>query len=83
MIKFSKGFCSYHIQGDQLNFGMQWEENIDECENSDENEDGIPQAAVVDDEIEVNRKMPALPAAAGNKQSESSTNKKRKKHKSQ
>ena len=74
MTKFSNGFYSYHIQGDQLNFGMQWEENIDEYENSDEDEDGIPLAAVVDDEIEDNRKMPVLPAAAGNKQSESLTN---------
>jgi hypothetical protein len=54
------------------------EDSNDEYENSDEDEDGIPLAAVVDDEIEDNRKMPALPAAAGNKQSESSTNKKQK-----
>ena len=81
MIKFSKGFCSYHIQGDQLNFEMILEDSNDEYENSDEDEDGIPLAAVVDDEIEDNRKMPVLPAAAGNKQSESLTNKKRKKQK--
>jgi len=40
---------------------MNIEDNNYEHENSDEDEDSIPLAAVVDDEIEDNRKMPALP----------------------
>ena len=52
---------------------MLLEDNNDEYENSDEDEDSIPLAAVVDDENEDNRKMPALPAlpAAGNEHSKS------------
>ena len=43
---------------------MNIEDYNDEHENSDEDEDSIPLAAVVDDENEDDRKMPALPAAA-------------------
>ncbi len=43
---------------------MNIEDYNTEHENSDEDEDSIPLAAVVDDENEDDRKMPALPAAA-------------------
>ena len=43
---------------------MNIEDYNDKHENSDEDEDSIPLAAVVDDENEDDRKMPALPAAA-------------------
>ena len=61
---------------------MSIEDNNDEYDNSDEDEDWCLLAAVVDDEIEDNRKMPALPVLpAGDKKSksESATNKKQKK----
>ena len=50
-----------------------------EHENSDEDEESIPLAAVVDDENEDNRKMPALPVLLDKKsKSESATNEKQK-----
>ncbi len=50
-----------------------------EHENSDEDEESIPLAAVVDDENEDDRKMPALPVLPAGDKSESGTNKKQKK----
>ena len=44
-----KGRCSHNIQCHQLNFEMLLEDNNDDYDNSDEDEDGIPMAAVVDD----------------------------------
>ncbi len=58
---------------------MNIEDNNYEHKNSDEDEDSIPLAAVVDDENEDNRKMPALPAWPAGDKSESATNKKQKK----
>ena len=59
---------------------MNIEDYNSEHENSHEDEDSIPLAAVVDDENEDNRKMPALPVLPDKKsKSESATNKKQKK----
>ncbi len=58
---------------------MNIEDYNDEHENSDEDEDSIPLAAVVDDENEDDRKMPALPALPAGDNSESATNKKQQK----
>jgi len=44
-----------------LNFEINIEDDNDEHENSDEDEVSIPLAAVVDDENEDDRQMPALP----------------------
>ncbi len=61
-----------------MNFEMNIEDYNDEHENSDEDEDSIPLAAVVDDENEDDSKMPALPVAA----LPVATNKKQKKNRS-
>ena len=59
---------------------MNIEDNNDEYDNSDEDEDWCSLAAVVDDENEDNRKMPAVPVLPDKKsKSESATNKKQKK----
>ena len=56
-----------------------WDDYNDEHENSDEDEDSIPLAAVVDDVNEDDMKMPALPVLPAGDKSESATNKKQKK----
>ena len=58
---------------------MNIEDYNDEHENSDEDEDSIPLAAVVDDENKDDRKMPTLPVSPAGDKSESATNKKQKK----
>ncbi len=50
-----------------------------EHENSEEDEDSILLATVVDDENEDDRKMPALPVLPAGDKSESAINKKQKK----